>query len=71
MSARREAHREGKVWIKLSMSGGKDTPLLGPTGIKGEGAKDPDTAFLIYMLFRGHTVKQAQAELKKAKKGKK
>lgn len=60
-----QAKKEGKVWMSLTVSGGKNTPLLGPVSISAKGPKDPDTAFLIYMLFSGHTIKGAQA--KKAK----
>lgn len=67
MAAHHEAWKDGKVWCRVSFSGGKGTPLLGPMSIKASGPKDPDTAFLMYMLFCGHSVKSAQAELKKAK----
>lgn len=63
----RDAHKAGKVWLSTSFSGGKDTPLLGPTTIKTKGAVHPDTAFLIYMLLCGHDVESAQAQLAKAK----
>ena len=62
-----KAKKEGKVWVNLSVSGGKTTPLLGDCRLWFRGPVSPDNSFLIYMLAQGKTVTQARKLLKEAK----
>ncbi len=66
-----EAKKAGKVWAHIKLSGGKETPLLGDCRVESKGPLDPDVSFVIWMLVKGLSVKEAQAELKKAKKARK
>ncbi len=62
-----QAKKAGKVWAHIKLSGGRTTPLLGACKAETRGPLDPDKAFIIHMLVSGHSVKEAQAELRKAK----
>lgn len=61
-----EAKKAGLVWLQVTMSGGKDTPILGACTVSSRGPLDPKAAFLAWLLMRGVPIKDAQRELRSA-----